>query len=103
MSRPTSTKPKLVLVTGAGGYLGLNIINLLAKEPHKIRVSVRNKNDKSKTDIIQNAAKGIKNPIEFVEADLLNPESWNKALDGVKYISFINKLYYESNLNLLFF
>jgi uncharacterized protein YbjT (DUF2867 family) len=84
MSRPSSTKPKLILITGAGGYLGLNIVNLFAKEAHKLRVSVRNKNDKAKTEIIQNAAKGIKQPIEFVEADLLNAESWNKALEGVK-------------------
>jgi uncharacterized protein YbjT (DUF2867 family) len=84
MSRPASSVSKVILVTGGGGYLGLNILNLLSKENHKVRVTVRSLNDKKKLEIISNAAKGIKNPIEFVEADLLNPDSWDNAVKGVE-------------------
>lgn len=75
---------KLILVTGASGYLALNVINQLAKEPHKIRATVRNVNDKKKIEIIQNAAKGSKHPIEIVNADLLKPETWQKVCSGVE-------------------
>jgi len=84
MSYVTNSVSKLILVTGGGGYLGLNILHLLAKENHKVRVSVRSLNDKKKIEIISNAAKGIKHPLEFVEADLLKADSWENALKGVE-------------------
>ena len=71
MSRASSAVPKQLLVTGAGGYVGLNVIKLLAKEPHKIRASVRNVDDKKKTGPIEKAAAGMKFPVEFIAAKLL--------------------------------
>ena len=85
MSRASSASSKTVLVTGAGGYIGLNVINILAKEPHKIRAVVRNLNDAKKVDPIRKAAKDSKFPIEFVSADLLKPETWSEAVKGVEY------------------
>ena len=84
MSRVSSAASKTVLVTGAGGYIGLNVIHLLAKEPHKIRAAVRNADDSKKVDPIKKAATGSKFPIEFVSADLLKPETWSDAVKGVE-------------------
>ena len=92
MSRASSAVPKQLLVTGAGGYVGLNVIKLLAKEPHKIRASVRNVDDKKKTGPIEKAAAGSKFPVEFVAADLLKPDSWGVAVKGVEY----NKIYIKT-------
>ena len=84
MSGLASSASKLILVTGGSGYLGLNLIHLLAKENHRVRVSVRSLNDKKKIEIISNAAKGAKIPLEFVEADLLKADSWDNALKSVE-------------------
>lgn len=93
MSRASSASSKTLLVTGAGGYIGLNVINLLAKEPHKIRASVRNVNDSKKVDPIRKAAEGSKFPIEFVSADLLKPETWAEAVKGVDIVLHIASPY----------
>jgi len=39
---------------------------------------------KKKIDIISNAAKGTKIPLEFVEADLLKADTWDNALKSVE-------------------
>ena len=77
-------EPKLVLVTGASGFVALNVINQLAKTHHKIRATVRNPNDKTKVDIVKRAAQGSKHPIEIVAADLTKPDSWHDACKGVE-------------------
>lgn len=83
-SRKTETSPKVILVTGAGGYVALNVIHLLAKEPHRIRAALRNVNDKKKVESVQRAAHGSKYPVEFVYGDLLNANSWIEACKGVE-------------------
>ena len=94
MSRANSAaKPKLILVTGAGGYIGLNVVKELSKEGHKIRASVRDANDKKKTEVISKAAKDNKYPIEFVSADLLKPDTWKSALKDVNIVMHVASPY----------
>ena len=80
---------KLVLVTGGGGYLALHVISQFVKEGHRVRTTVRNLNDKSKIDSIENAAKGAKTPVEFFAADLLKPETWADAVKGCDIVMHV--------------
>lgn len=67
----------LVLVTGANGHVGYNVVLELLKNNYEVRVSVRNKNDPKKVSKFKNLN------IEIVEADLLNFESLKKATENV--------------------
>ncbi|XP_064456631.1 uncharacterized protein LOC135367346 [Ornithodoros turicata] len=77
----TVDETPLVLVTGASGYLGSHVVQLLVSEGHRVRAALRNVDD---AKFLQ-AFPG-KHQVEVVEADLLNEESWNKALEGCTYV-----------------
>ncbi|RNA23968.1 NADPH-dependent aldehyde reductase ARI1-like isoform X1, partial [Brachionus plicatilis] len=81
-----SNQEKLILVTGSSGYIALNVIQQLAKLPHRIRATVRNLKDEKKIDIVKNAASGSKHSIEIVAADLLKADSWPEACKGVDIV-----------------
>ncbi|CAF0808240.1 unnamed protein product [Brachionus calyciflorus] len=82
----SDSQPKVVLVTGASGFVALNVIQELAKTQHKIRATVRNANDKTKVDIVKRAAQSSKFPIEIVSADLTNADSWIEACRGADIV-----------------
>lgn len=79
-----NNKEKLILVTGASGFIALNVIEQLAKLPHRVRATVRNSKDEKKVEIVKRAAKGSKHPIEIVSADLLKADTWTQACKGVE-------------------
>ena len=64
----------LVLVSGANGHLGNNLVRLLIKKGFNVRASVRNM--KNSTSLAELAC-------EIVEADITDRESFKKALHGV--------------------
>lgn len=66
-----------VLVTGANGHLGTNLVAELIGAGHTVRGSVRSLSDAARTDHLR--ALG---PVELVEADLDNPRSMRAAMDG---------------------
>jgi dihydroflavonol-4-reductase len=68
------TNKNLVLVSGANGHLGNNLVRLLIKKGFRVRASVRN---------IQNLD-GLKDlDCEVVQADITDKSSFVKALQGV--------------------
>ncbi|MGJ1416108.1 NAD-dependent epimerase/dehydratase family protein [Sphingobacterium multivorum] len=68
------TTKKLVLVSGANGHLGNNLVRLLLTKGFQVRASVRN--------LDNNAA--LKNlPCELVAADITDKASFVRALQGV--------------------
>lgn len=67
-----------VLITGANGHLGTNLVRELLAVGHAVRGSVRSLGDPSRTAHLR--ALG---PIELVEADLENPASLRTAMDGM--------------------
>ncbi|MGE9314020.1 NAD-dependent epimerase/dehydratase family protein [Niabella sp. CJ426] len=68
------TNKNLVLVSGANGHLGNNLVRLLIKKGFRVRASVRN---------IQNPD-GLKDlDCEVVQADITDKSSFVKALQGV--------------------
>ncbi len=66
-----------VLVTGANGHLGANLISELIAAGHTVRGSVRSLTDDGRTAHLR--ALGA---VELVEADLENPASLRAAMDG---------------------
>ena len=75
-----------ILVTGSSGYIALHIVNLLLKDGHKVRGTVRNLKDETKLEPIRKLGLNAKYPLELVEAELLDAESWKKAVEGMDYV-----------------
>ena len=69
------------LVTGASGYIATHVIDQLLKQGHSVRGTVRSLNDKQKVDQLKKLG-----PVELVEADLLNPESWKNAVKDIDVV-----------------
>lgn len=69
------------LVTGASGYIAMHIIELLLNQGYYVRGTIRNLNDKEKVDALKKLG-----PIELVEADLENAESWKTAVKGIDIV-----------------
>lgn len=68
------TSKNLVLVSGANGHLGNNLVRLLIKKGFQVRASVRNIKNKD-------CFKGL--DCEVVQADITDKASFVKALQGV--------------------
>ncbi|MES2267040.1 MAG: NAD-dependent epimerase/dehydratase family protein [Bacteroidota bacterium] len=68
------TSKKLILVSGANGHLGNNLVRLLIKKGFQVRASVRNINNKE-------CFKGL--DCEVVQADITDKASFVRALQGV--------------------
>lgn len=66
-----------ILVTGANGHLGTNLVSELLGAGHTVRGSVRALGDKARTDHLR--ALG---PVELVEGDLNQPDSLTAAMSG---------------------
>lgn len=66
-----------VLVTGASGHLGSNLVRKLCLSGFRVKAGIR---DHEKSDLF----KGL--DCEVVDADLLNKTSLNKAMKGVKLL-----------------
>jgi len=72
-----------VLVTGAGGYLGMNCIRQLLSKGYKVRGTVRSKDNEATCGPLKKQFPTL----ELYEADLLGgPEAFEKACAGCNYV-----------------
>ena len=72
-----------VLVTGASGFIATHIIQqLLTGGQVKVRGTVRSLKNETKVKPLQDLVPDATYPLELVEADLLNEESWKEAVKG---------------------
>lgn len=69
----------MILVTGATGVVGSQIIKLLHKEGHSIRAIKRASSDTSWTQ-------NINNNVDWVEADILDLYKLDKAFGGITHV-----------------
>ncbi|WP_127716331.1 NAD-dependent epimerase/dehydratase family protein [Halobacteriovorax sp. HLS] len=69
-------KKSKVVVTGANGHVGNNLVRELVKQGYDVRATVRNINDPKKTKVLKELG------VEIVQADLLDKESLVKAFTG---------------------
>lgn len=67
----------ITLVTGATGFVGSAVARILLERGHRLRLLVRQTSDRSNVS-------GL--PVEFVVGDLADPQSMEKALEGVTYL-----------------
>ncbi len=71
-----------VLVTGGAGFIGSNLIALLLKEGHEVRVI-----DNLSSGHIENISQYIVNKdVEFIGGDIRDKVAISKALDGVEVV-----------------
>jgi len=83
---------KNVLVTGANGHVGNSLVRLLIENGYTVRASVRNADDPEKTRPLTDLG------VEIVEADIMKPETLNKAvddLDGVFQVAAVYTVWSE--------
>lgn len=67
-----------VLVTGANGHLGQNLVTELVKRGHAVRASVRDARNTDKTRHLTELP-----GVEIVEADLFRPDTLRSAMAGI--------------------
>lgn len=83
-----------VLVTGVTGYVGAHVAQQLLLHGYKVRGTVRSTADEAKlTKLRQQITEGLPSEglpeLEFVEADLLNADSWPAAVAGCEFIAHV--------------
>ena len=93
-------KKKTFLVTGGTGFIGSNICRLLVSKGHNVKIFDNN----SRGNIRK--IKDIRNKIKFINGDIRNKETLNKALkniDAVVHLAYINgtKYFYSKPVLIL--
>lgn len=68
---------KSVVVTGANGHVGYNLTQLLLERGYRVRATVRDAGDASKTKALRDLG------AEVVSADLMKPETLTPAMEGM--------------------
>lgn len=74
----------LVVVTGVNGHIGNNLARQLIDSGYKVRGTVRSMDKAPDLDM------------EFVEADVLNPDDWNRVFDGAIGLFHLATIYATS-------
>ena len=68
----------ITLVTGASGFLASHIVQQLLQDGHKVRGSVRSLKNQEKVEPLRQLSSDARHPLDLIEADLLDKESWIK-------------------------
>ncbi len=82
---------KRVLVTGAGGFIGSHLVELLVREGHEVRALVRynGRDDRGHLDRVPAAVKAA---IEVHRGDLKDPEAVRRAVAGRAWVFHLGAL-----------
>jgi dihydroflavonol-4-reductase len=78
---------KKVLVTGANGHLGFNIVRLLVEKGYSVRAGVRSLSNAAKAGPLRSLG------VELVEADLMQPATLGKAMTGMEGLFQVAAVY----------
>ena len=77
----------IVLVTGASGFIATHIVHqLLTAGNVRVRGTVRNLGNEAKVAPLREMVPDAAYPLELVEADLTDEESWKEAVKGCSYV-----------------
>ena len=82
------TNDRLVLVSGATGYVAGHVIRVLLEANYKVKGTVRKLSDKKKYQHLLNLP-GAEGNLTLVEADLLQPEGWEPACKDCQYVMHV--------------
>ena len=82
---------KAVLVTGAGGFIGSHLVELLVREGHQVRALVRynGRDDRGQLDRLPAAVRAA---IEVHRGDLKDPEAVRRAVLGQDWVFHLGAL-----------
>lgn len=86
--------PPLSLVTGACGFMGTHMVEVLAEAGHRIRatdLALSYDHDDLKTGRFPSVLK--KHAVEFIPADVTDPKSLVKVVEGVDYVFHIAAIF----------
>ena len=75
---------KTIFVTGVNGHIGNHIVRDLLENGYSVKGSVRDLNDKSKTQHVINHATelDVTERLELVEGDILDGDNWSELIAG---------------------
>jgi len=77
----------IVVVTGAAGFVGSNVIKqLLESGKYIVRATVRDPNQKSKTDFLRAMPSTNLQPLQLVAADLTTTGSFDEAVKDATFV-----------------
>ena len=77
----------VVLVTGASGFIATHVIKQLLQEgKYRVRGTVRDSKNEAKVRPLMELVPDAARPLELVDADLLNDESWKEAVRGCTFV-----------------
>jgi dihydroflavonol-4-reductase len=77
-----------ILVTGANGHLGFNLVSQLIHTDHKVRGSIRSLKDTSKLERLKAIG-----DVEIVEAELDSPDQLRAAVEGIDILFHTAAIY----------
>ena len=82
---------KRVLVTGAGGFIGSHLVELLVREGHEVRAFLRynGRDDRGQVDRLP---PDVQAAIEVHRGDLKDPEAVRKAVEGRAWVFHLGAL-----------
>lgn len=73
-------------VTGATGYIAVELVKQLLAKGYNVRGTVRSTKDKSKVSSLDALAKALPGTLELFEADLLQEGSFDEAVKGADVV-----------------
>lgn len=76
-----------VLVTGANGHVGYNLVKLLVQRGYAVRAGVRGSADPEKTRPLKDLG------AQIVETDLMQPDTLRRAIDGCEGLFQVAAVY----------
>ncbi|CDW91338.1 nad dependent epimerase dehydratase [Stylonychia lemnae] len=78
---------KKVVITGISGFLGSQVCKtFLESGKYHVRGTVRDKNNEKKIGPLRKAFGSLFNDLELVEADLMNAQSLDSAIQGMDFV-----------------
>ncbi len=82
---------KTILVTGAGGFIGSHLTELLVRQGHKVRVLVRY-NGRDDRGNLADLAADVQAKIEVERGDLKDPVAVRRAVEGREWVFHLGAL-----------
>lgn len=82
----SESNKKVVCVTGCTGFVASEVVKQCLELGWTVRGTARNPNDDSKVGYLKRMAAGLPGKLDLVQADLLQPGSFDAAVMGCEYV-----------------